>query len=280
MPAYDYADYWRSVADAHAAGDPLGAVCWDGAPPWFNRFFADAQRRALERAMLATFGTTRRAGRALDVGCGTGRWTRWLGRWWDGPVGCDLSAAMLAGGAAGAGGRVRADVTALPFGDATFDMALSVTVLQHLPPAAQERAVAEIARAVKPGGVAVLLEMTNRIAPGPHNFPRPLGSWRGLLDGAGLRVERAEGEGYAPLLRLGVAAGRRLPLSRATASGGDGVKRADGARATAASIGALPAPARLAARGIVALSHPIERVAERLVPARMALHACIVARRG
>jgi len=276
VPEYDYADYWPAVADAHAAVDPLGAVCWDGAPPWFNRFLADGQRRALERAMLATLGDERRAGRALDIGCGAGRWTRWLARWWSDPVGCDLSAGMLA---AGAGPRVRADVTALPFAGASFEMALSVTVLQHLPAEAQQRAVAEIARVVKPGGAVVLLEMTNRIAPGPHNFPRPLASWRALVQGAGLRVERAAGEGYAPLVRLGVAAARRLPLPRARRSGGDDVKGVGGSRPTAASIGALPAPVRLVARGVVAASYPIERAAERVVPARLALHGCIVARR-
>lgn len=275
MPEYNYADYWRDVAEAHAGADPLGAVCWDGAPPWFNRFFAATQRRALERAMAATFGDAQRTGRALDIGCGTGRWTRWLGRWWSDATGCDLSAAMLR---AGGGPRVRADATALPFAPAAFDMALSVTVLQHLPADAQERAVAEVARVVRPGGRAVLLEMTHAIAPGAQNRPRPLASWVALLEAAGLRVERTAGEAQAPLLRLGVAIGRRLPLPHGRSAATDDVKREGTSRPTAAAIGALPAPARWALRGVVAASYPLERAAG-VLPARMALHACIVARR-
>jgi ubiquinone/menaquinone biosynthesis C-methylase UbiE len=46
----------------------------------------------------------------------------------------------------------QADARALPFGDASFDRAFSMLVLQFMPDA--ERAVAEMRRVVRPGGKA------------------------------------------------------------------------------------------------------------------------------
>ena len=45
---------------------------------------------------------------------------------------------------------VRADLLALPFPDATFDVVMASEVLEHIP--ADELAMAEIARVVRPGG--------------------------------------------------------------------------------------------------------------------------------
>jgi ubiquinone/menaquinone biosynthesis C-methylase UbiE len=61
-----------------------------------------------------------------------------------------------------------ADICALPFADGSFDAVYSAHVLYHVEdPAAQRRAFREIARVVRPGGVAVLI-LAN---------PRPLLFW-------------------------------------------------------------------------------------------------------
>ena len=46
----------------------------------------------------------------------------------------------------------RGSVTALPYGDATFDRALCLDVLEHLPHADQPKALAELWRVLTPGG--------------------------------------------------------------------------------------------------------------------------------
>lgn len=86
-------------------------------------------------------------GRLVDVGAGTG--ALWEGAARD-VVATDSSAAMCAALRA-AGLRVaRADATALPFGDGTFDGAVCNHVLYHL--AEPSRGLAELRRVVRPGG--------------------------------------------------------------------------------------------------------------------------------
>jgi SAM-dependent methyltransferase len=99
--------------------------------------------------------------RFLEVGVGTGRIALNLhrrGRW---VTGIDLSAAMMAGyrdKAAAAGlpppRLVRADVTRLPFADASIDVVVEVHLL-HLVPG-WRRALEEIRRVLAPGGVVLL----------------------------------------------------------------------------------------------------------------------------
>jgi SAM-dependent methyltransferase len=99
--------------------------------------------------------------RILEVGVGTGRIALHLhrrGRW---VVGIDLSAAMMAGyrGKAAAAGLppprlVRADVTRLPFADASVGAVVEVHVL-HLVPGWRQ-ALEEVRRVLAPGGVVLL----------------------------------------------------------------------------------------------------------------------------
>lgn len=52
--------------------------------------------------------------------------------------------------------HVVSDAYALPFGTGAFDLVVSVSTLDHLPPALLPRALAELARVLAPGGCAVL----------------------------------------------------------------------------------------------------------------------------
>jgi ubiquinone/menaquinone biosynthesis C-methylase UbiE len=274
---YRYDDFWSRMGERYAGEDPLGAVCWDGAPPWFNRFFAHFQVREVRRAMQHELGEGRRAGRALDLGCGTGRWTRWLDAWWSDPIGADISRGMLRA-ADPMHPYTQTDVTALPFRDATFDFALSVTVLLHLPHDSQRAALAEIARVLIPGGTFVMLEMVNRVADRSHVFPHRVPEWASMLRDAGFSVESARGEAYAPLLRLAfAAAGRRGGKRNAGAT--DEMK-SGGAEATHSSaIANLPGPAKAVARLAVAASYPVEYAIAPVLPVGAGLNVCILARK-
>lgn len=102
--------------------------------------------------------------RVLDLGCGGGRHAFELYRRGAHVVAFDHDADELAGvetmframDAAGEPAEgatatvVQGDVLALPFPDASFDAVIAAEVLEHIPD--DERAMAEIARIVRPGG--------------------------------------------------------------------------------------------------------------------------------
>jgi SAM-dependent methyltransferase len=93
----------------------------------------------------------------LDAGCGPGGNGAWLSA--HGPVvGADLSSDALRFVADRRPGTrpVRATVESLPFGDCAFAAAVAVTVLYAV--ADDSAAVAELARAVRPGGAVLLFE--------------------------------------------------------------------------------------------------------------------------
>ena len=95
-------------------------------------------------------GTT---GPILDAGCGSGAYTRSLREAHPDQL---VVAADLSGGMASAGGAPAtvADVTALPFPDGTFDAAIALHMLYHLPSPAD--GIAELKRVLRPGGTLVI----------------------------------------------------------------------------------------------------------------------------
>ncbi|HUA20806.1 MAG TPA: class I SAM-dependent methyltransferase [Bryobacteraceae bacterium] len=97
------------------------------------------------------------AKRALDVGCGKGRFARVLAERHPGVslVSFDLAEAMLRVVPAGLH-PCAGSMTALPFPAASFDCAYATESLEHAVDI--EAAVAEICRVVKPGGRIVIID--------------------------------------------------------------------------------------------------------------------------
>jgi methionine biosynthesis protein MetW len=94
--------------------------------------------------------------RCLDVGCGDGGTSGvWLARHAASYAGVDVSdAAVKMARSRGLDARTITDAAQLPFGDGTFDLAVCIEVLEHL--FAPQLAVAEIVRALRPGGRVIL----------------------------------------------------------------------------------------------------------------------------
>jgi SAM-dependent methyltransferase len=129
---------------------------------WWNAGMRSIAMRLLRSLELPS------TGRMLDAGCGSGQTMTWLAELlprWD-RVGVDVAREAVAS-ARSIGEKVsEASVLSLPFGDATFDLAITLDVLQHLPlDGGDSQALTEIRRVLKPGGG--LLIRTNA-----QSFPR------------------------------------------------------------------------------------------------------------
>ena len=127
---------------------------------WFRAF-----RRRLASTLDAILGP-RRDVRILDCGCGAGANLRLLSRY--GPVfGLDLSSIGLTLARSAGRPLVRADITRIPFADSSFDMVTSFDVFQQLPD--DDVALREMARVLRPGGLAVLSTTALEALKGDHS---------------------------------------------------------------------------------------------------------------
>jgi SAM-dependent methyltransferase len=130
---------------------------------WWNADYLDLVAKRLELAQVTSL---------LDVGCGMGHWGRtWYPRLAPGAslVGIDLEPRWVQGSherfahvypaATGRARFLQGSATALPFSDGEFDAVTCQTVLIHVADA--DRAIAEMIRVVRPGGLIFCAEPNN-----------------------------------------------------------------------------------------------------------------------
>ncbi len=219
------ADYWE-VQGRIAAESELDAVCYPGAPSSLNRYASWSQRRAFE-ALLRRVGSLGGTP-VLDVGCGTGRWSRLLAGRGAEVVGIDRSSAMLEQARHRSPDSIefrRMSATELDYPAGTFAFACAVTVVQHLPYPDQLRAIAELVRVVRSGGHVLTVDRTgagSAFSTVYGTYPRSRGEWQAAWEAAdGELVDARPQELSWPLVPL-----RRLSERRK--SGGDAMPRRGG----------------------------------------------------
>ena len=183
-----------------------------------ERFYPPAFRGMYDRFSDVIHAYVRRGDVMLDAGCGSGRVFQYHFGEEQRPariVGVDVTGEPR--GNANIDAAARADLASLPFRAATFDIAISSHVAEHL--TQPEGVFAELARVVKPGGRLLILTpnrwhyVTVSSALLPHRFHVAFNRWRGvdahdifptvyrantarrlraLYEGAGFEVERLE----------------------------------------------------------------------------------------
>ena len=138
------------------------------------------RRRALRPIAEWMAGRNQRSLRGLDVGCGTGRLLAFLHQAWPGLkwTGLDLSPPYLAEARRLIGDTARVKLIEgaaekLPFEDASLDLVVSSFLLHELPAEIRGKALAEMARVLRPDGLVVVVDSIQR---GDH------AAWDGLLD--------------------------------------------------------------------------------------------------
>ncbi len=142
------------------------------------------------------------SGKLLDIGAGTGHVAALLQKPERTVVACDIMDLLMLPLP-----YVLCDGRQLPFLNDSFDAALLVTVLHHVPKPDHPRFLNEVVRVLKPGGKLVLMEdtyhraverettkffdsvMNGEFAGHPH-ANRTLAEWMALMTQAGVRVDQ------------------------------------------------------------------------------------------
>jgi ubiquinone/menaquinone biosynthesis C-methylase UbiE len=250
------ASFWdeRARTFAHADKEGWSAVCHRGAPAYFNAFLDWSQRRAL-RPLLSSIDY-RPGDPAVDVGCGTGRWTRALRG-----LGLESRGFDVAPGMVERAQELSPDISfdvapahKMPLPAASQQLVTCVTVLHHLIPEQQELAVAEFARVLRPGGWCITISLIDTLPSGAWCFPRTRASWIDLFEGNGFQSVRHLGEEFlTPAILLQWMAAGCAAILRGPTSGSD--------RWVGAGSGPLSALYRLIHHGAVLASYPLEAAA-------------------
>jgi ubiquinone/menaquinone biosynthesis C-methylase UbiE len=158
---------------------------------------ADRLEKALLKRLLAGFS---RARTLLEVGCGTGHFTRWFGEQGLQATGLDLSSPMLAEAVRlGSPLYVQGDALTVPFPAGAFDLVALITTLEFVTDPVQV-----LAEAVRVARLGLILGVLNR---------QSLLAWRRKRSGEAL-WQMARFFTPAELLRLvqQAAAGRRVNI--------------------------------------------------------------------
>jgi ubiquinone/menaquinone biosynthesis C-methylase UbiE len=109
--------------------------------------------------------------RALDIGCGDGKFTRFLARSGAATTGIDVNPVPLARARTKAAEEnltiefIEARAEDMPFADARFDVVVFSNSLHHVAPDMMDKALAEAARVLAPGGQLYIMEP---VAEGPY----------------------------------------------------------------------------------------------------------------
>ena len=200
--------------DHSADPDVLQNVVAPGQPLWFNRYKARNQQRAYQ-ILFGLLPATTSGARALDIGCGAGRWSQFLSNHGYRTVGIDLQAELIQ---AGRRRHPQLEFLCTPvqdyFPEEPFDLVSSVEVIQHNPLEEQYAMIRKIRELLRSGGYLIMLEGIQEDGRA-HYFPKTIAGWIEVFESSSFRTLAIQRYAYTlvmaamSFLRMSIRGGHR-----------------------------------------------------------------------
>ena len=160
---YEAKRYWSERGDALAGEAPHRAICSVNHSPKFNKAIHRVQEKALSPQIAVARGTQAEEVpfEVLEIGAGVGRWAASFDPAKTRFTGVDISEGMVETARKNFP-QCRFDLIGddpvLPYGDESFDLSFSVTVMHHNPTPTKRALISEMWRVTRPGGRLMFLE--------------------------------------------------------------------------------------------------------------------------
>ena len=198
--------YWRehsliwSGFDDKKDPEGLSNVCHSGAPLYLNKYYAKYQKLVYLK-LLSEVVISKEKPKALDIGCGAGRWCNILSGRKFIVTGIDLQKELIE--------RNKKRYlhcnffcTSIQDFNTTdrYDLISSVTVVQHIPFQEQDAVLSKIRKLICDDGYALLLE--NICDQDLHVFSHSIDGWKKKFSDAGFSVVAIQRYDYSPFLRI------------------------------------------------------------------------------
>ncbi|MBL8027378.1 MAG: class I SAM-dependent methyltransferase [Fibrobacteres bacterium] len=187
-------NYWQNLHKNRELSG-LQVVCCPELPLICNEVL-HSQHKAAFNKLLCAYKHNGKDLKALDVGCGFGRWCAEYEKKGISAYGIDI----------GGSSYIKASATKIPFRDKIFDIVSTVTVLQHLDKTSQEAALSEIDRVSIKGSALLLMEHVCDV-PGKvweGVFPRTEGEWVSALENMGYFIKQKIYFQYTPIMTTAI----------------------------------------------------------------------------
>jgi SAM-dependent methyltransferase len=160
---YEAKRYWSERGDALAGEAPHRAICSVNHSPKFNKAIHRVQEKALSPQIAVARGTQAEEVPfdVLEIGAGVGRWAASFDPAMTRFTGVDISEGMVEAARKNfPQGRfdLLGEDSILPYGDESFDLSFSVTVMHHNPTPTKRALISEMWRVTRPGGRLMFLE--------------------------------------------------------------------------------------------------------------------------
>src|SRR5215213_4027823 len=160
---YEANRYWSERGDDLTGNAPHRAICSVKHGPKFNKAIHRVQEKALSPQFAAAGGTQAEEVPfdVLEIGVGIGRWAASFDLAKTRFTGVDISEGMVEAARKNFpqySFDMLGEDSVLPYGDESFDLSFSVTVMHHNPTPTKRALISEMWRVTRPGGHLMFLE--------------------------------------------------------------------------------------------------------------------------